>query len=169
MALPLSVYSNLALFPEAPRATVVERKLAAVVSASAEADLKANVERVNRVLDAIEVRDKVLAGYISSLQKQKAANAKRGEKIEDAVLLYMEDNGLKTLAGVRCSMRLQPAAAALVVLDEKLIPREFMSTPKAPPAAPDKVAIKKALGADESLVPADWGVKLVSKLSLVRK
>ena len=167
MALPQSVYANLTVVPPA-RPSIAARRAAALSEAQAETQLKENVERVNAILDRLEARDAVLAAMIAALQKQKAGLAKRAEKIEDAVLIYMEDAGLKTLAGIRSSLRAQPAAPSLVVVNESLIPRQYMKPAKPVPPTPDKVAIKAALAKDD-VSPAQWGCKLVSKISLIRK
>jgi hypothetical protein len=169
MSLPNSAYANLTLVPDAPKRSVRERKASALADASAESALKRIVERANDVLDALEAREVSLASQIKALQKRKAANAARIERIEDRALTLMQEAGLTTLAGVRCSWRSQPAAAALDIVDETLIPRSYFNTPKTPPATPDKVAIKKALAADDELDPAAWGCKLTSKISLIRK
>jgi Gp157 protein len=168
MALPAAAYSNLALFPASPKGGAA-RKLAAVQANDAELTLKRNVERANTLLDRLEAREAAFAAEIKAIQKRKTANAARIAKIEDSILGYMDEAGVQTLAGVRCSMRLQPAAASLVVVDQSLIPAEYLRTPKVPPAEPDKVLIKKALAANEDLDPAAWGCKLVSTISLIRK
>lgn len=168
MALPAAAYSNLALFPAAPKGGAA-RKAAASGRNDQEAQLKRNVERANSVLDRLEARQSEFAAQLKRLQKRKNATAARIEKIEDTILNYMDDEGLQLLTGIRCTMRAQPAAASLEVFDEKLIPKEYFRQPPAPPSAPDKVAIKAALAANEELAPSDWGCKLVSKISLVRR
>jgi hypothetical protein len=168
MALPQAVYSNLALFA-VPTKGVAARKLAAVSVNDEETKLKRNVERANALLDRLEAREAAFAAEIKAIQKRKTANAKRIEKIEDSILGYMDESGLQVLAGIRCSMRLQPAPASLEVFDASKIPAAYLRHPKTPPAEPDKIAIKKAFGENEELSPADWGCRLVSKISLLRK
>ena len=172
MPLPNSAYANLALVPlrasAAANATQTERAADIARDRERESTLKRVVERANDVLNTLDARSEQLARQIKQLQIRKAANCARIEKIEDAIVAGMDNAGLKILLGVRCSMRTQPAAAALEVIDESLIPREYMRDAKRPPAQPDKVAIKTALAKLDDVSPADWGCRLTSKISLIR-
>jgi hypothetical protein len=171
MAFPAAVYSNLALFPTALSKERRDSRKAAVPTGrnDEEAQLKRNIERANTVLDRLEARQSEQAAQMKRLQKRKNATCARIARIEDEILAYMDDERLTLVTGIRCTMRAQPAAASLEVIDQKLIPKEYFRQPAAPPSAPDKVAIKAALAANEDLAPADWGCKLVSKISLVRR
>lgn len=170
MALPVAAYSNLALFPSAPPKGRAARKAAVATGRNEEeAQLKRNIERANTVLDRLELREKEFAAQLKRLQKRKNATGARIARIEDEILSYMDEERLTLVTGIRCTMRAQPAAASLEVIDETLIPKEYFRQPAAPPSAPDKVAIKAALAANEDLAPGDWGCKLTSKISLVRR
>jgi hypothetical protein len=168
MPLPAAAYCNIALFPSAPKGGAA-RKAGAAGRNDQEAQIKRNVERANALLDKLEARQAEFAAELKRLQKRKNATAARIERIEDEILTYMDEQGVELLTGIRCTMRSQPAAAALEILDETKIPKEYFRQPPAPPNAPDKVAIKAALAKLPDMNPDDWGVKLKSKISLIRK
>lgn len=170
MSYGAAAYSNIALLPSAlPKRSAVERKRAAAESRNAEAHLKSKIEQANTILDRLEARAAAQAALLKAIAKRKAATLARIERIEDRILQDMEDAGVTELMGIRCKMRSQPAAAALDIVDETLIPRIYFNTPKAPPATVDKVAVKKALAADDELDPKAWGCRLTAKVSLIRK
>lgn len=172
MALPKHLYANLALVPDAipvPARGPVEVKRARVsADRETEAHVKRKVDQACRVLDKLEARERIFADFIKEVQRRKALTCAKISRIEDEILTRMQDAGLTTVAGLRNNMRSQPAAEALEVLDENLIPREYMRPPKPAAAAPDKVAIKRALAQLEDVTAADWGCKLTSKISLIR-
>jgi hypothetical protein len=168
-----AAYANLALVkkpaPSASHRSAAQRKSAAAGGREEEARLKAKVEQANSILDWLEIRAEAQGLAMKALAKRKAATLARIARIEDAILTKMDEAGLKVVTGLRCSMRSQPAPESLEVLDESLIPREYMRDPKRPPASPDKVALKNAFAANDELVPKDWGCKLTSKISLLRR
>ena len=165
-----AAFANIALVaPSALKRSAADRKLDAVSGRQSETRLKQKVDQANTILDRLEARSAELAQLIKALQKRKAATAAKSERLEDAILTMMDSAGIKTITGLRCSMSSRPSAEALEIQDESLIPRIYFNTPKTPPATPDKVAIKKALGQSEDLDPAVWGCKLTSKVSLIRK
>jgi uncharacterized coiled-coil protein SlyX len=165
-----AAYANIALVPERAikRSAVAQRAAAAQVNA-AEARLKTAVDRANRLLDKLEERAAAQAAAIKELSKRKAATLARVARIEGEILKRMDEAALTVVTGTRCSMRSQPAAASLVVLDESLIPAEYMRTPKPGAPTPDKTSIKKALEANDDLDPAAWGCRLSTTISLIRK
>ena len=148
--------------------SAVQQRAAARSAALAESHIKAKVEQANRVLDALEAREKALAKAIKALDRQKKATVKRLEKIEDAILTWMEESQLKSVEGIRVTFRAQTAAPALVIDDVSKVPAAFMRQPPVPPLEPDKIAIKAALAANEDLTPDAFGARLVSKVSLIR-
>jgi hypothetical protein len=169
MPLPVSAYANLTLVhSNKPSTGAAARKAAAREGNAAEARLKRKVEQANRVLDALEARQERIALEIKHLQRVKAAAAARYEKIEDAVIEYMEDAQVTVLAGIRTKMRTQPTPEALDVYNLKLVPVEYLRQPKTPPKEPDKVALKKAINEAVEFDPATWGCKLTSRTTLVR-
>lgn len=166
---PAKAFSNIALVPP----SVAKRSAAALrVPAKAreeQARLKVKVEQANTILDRLELRAVQQNAAQKELAKRKAATLARIVRIEDAILQEMHDAGLDKVFGIRCTMRSQPAPASLEVVNSLLIPKQYMVPPKPAPASPDKVAIKKALAADDDLDPAAWGVKLNTTISLIRK
>lgn len=170
LRVPASAYSNIALVPPSvsKRSTAVLRA-ASEQARETEARLKRKVEQANTILDRLEARAVTQAAAQRELAKRKAATLARIERIEDAILTEMHNAGLEKISGLRCTMRSQPAAASLEIVNSLLIPKQYMVPPKPAPASPDKVAIKKALAADDELDPAAWGVKLSTTISLIRK
>lgn len=169
-SIPEAAYANVGLFAvPSTRKGAGALKSEAVAARSSESLGKRKVEQVNTVLGKLEAREAELGALIKGLQKRKNATCARIARIEDAVLAYMDDSGVEVLTGVRCSLRMQTAAAALDVFDASLLPAKFFRIP--PPAAkqPDKVAIKAALAADVDQLPADWGCKFSSKVCLIRR
>jgi hypothetical protein len=167
-----AAYANLTLVKpavSAPLRSSAQRKSAAAGGREDEARIKAKVEQANGILDWLEARAEAQAQAMKAMAKRKAATLARIARIEDGILTRMDEAALKLITGLRCSMRSQPSPEALEVVDETKIPREYMRDPKRPPAAPDKVAIKAAFAGNDELVPADWGCKLTSRISLIRK
>jgi len=164
-----AAYSNLALLmPVSPKGAAV-RKAAARKQTDAETRFKVKVDQCNRVLDALEAQDQRLAQHIKEYQQRRSAIASRIDRIHDAALEYMADAGVEKLTGIRTSLQSRLAPPSLEIVDQVLIPREYLRQPKTPPPAPDKVAIKSALASREDVQPADWGCKLLSKITLLRK
>jgi Gp157 protein len=165
----VAVYSNLALVNPVSLKGAAVRKATARVQDEAEARFKAKVDQCNRVLDALEELDQRLAKQIKEYQRRRSALASRIDRIQDAALEYMAAAGVEKLTGIRTSLQSRLAPPSLEVVDQTLIPREYLRQPKTPPPAPNKAAIKDALAAREDVQPADWGCKLLSKITLLRK
>lgn len=163
-----ALYANLTAVPPTLK-TAVARRAAARSEAQAEAHIKTKVEQANGVLDRLEERVQAVAVASKALDQKKRLLARRIERITDAILQEMQDAQLTKVDGIRCSFSARPAAAALEVVDQTKLPAEFLRQPKTPPAEPDKLAIKAALAANDELLPGDWGCKLTSKISLIRK
>ena len=169
MALPETVYCNLAPVHATPQKGAAARKAAVPRAVDAEKRLKTKVDQCNRVLDALDSMDERLAMQIRDCQRRRSAIAAHIERIEDTALAYMAASGLDRLTGNRTSLEVRLAPASLEILDPTLVPSEYLRQPKTPPPAPDKIAIKQALAVREDVHPADWGCKLQSKVLLTRK
>lgn len=118
--------------------------------------------------NSLELREKRL-GYVAIIKaKQAIYEARMGavasiklladrdmeaiERLEAALFASMQATGDKDLVGVEFEAHIKGKPAAVVISDESKVPALYMRTPPAPPApkaAPDKVAIKKALLAGE--------------------
>jgi hypothetical protein len=161
-------YANLARFPTLAKGAAA-RKAAAATEALAEARLKAKVDQANRVLDALAVRQERFVNRAKDWTQQAKLAAAASARLEDAILRYMDEQGLAQLAGTRTSLRAQPTPAALEVCDATLIPAPYWRQPKTPPREPDKVALKKAIAETADLDPAAWGCRLTTRDTLVRQ
>ena len=169
MALPETVYCNLALVHSAQRKGAAARKAAVPGETHAEKRLKSKVDQCNRVLDALDALNQHLAIEIRDCQRRRSEIAARIERIEDTALASMAAAGFDRLTGNRTSLEVRLAPASLEIMDETRVPGEYLREPKTPPPAPDKIAIKQALAAREDVHPADWGCRLQSKVLLIRK
>lgn len=123
---------------------------------------KQAIDRANAVLDRLEARRAAYKTQIAELRKRDEMAAARMDNIEDQVLTRMEHAKLTAAAGFHVTFSARPAPVALEVLDESLIPREYIREKIV--AAPDKTAIKKAIAAGADVA----GVRLTQKISLVR-
>ena len=133
----------------------------------AELETKKKIDRATFLVDRLEVRAKQIGREIARLQKRKATACARISLIKDRILTEMNKANLKKIDGFETAYRLQPCGTpSLEVFDEKLVPSEYMRETVL--TAPDKNAIKDALAADPERVPADWGCKLTTTISLIR-
>lgn len=123
---------------------------------------KQAIDRANGILDALEARRAIYKAQTAALKKRDELAAARIDHIEDAILTWMEQAKLTAAAGFHVTFTARPAPAALDVLDESLIPDDYIREKTV--TAPDKVAIKRALAAGEEIA----GVRLTQKISLVR-
>jgi hypothetical protein len=172
----MSIANNPKLFAVVPRsaprpaAAPKHTSLAdARASRQAESDLKEAIDRAASLLDRLDERAEACAAQIAYWQKRKAFAENRSERLEEEILTRMDAANLSVAPGIRRQLTASICPASLQVLDQKLIPPEYMRSPKAPASAPDKNAIKAAFAQNDELVPANWGCRLVSQISLVRK
>lgn len=90
-----------------------------------------------------------LVGQIKDAEKQMAERRKaiesRAASLSAYLLANMQHAGVTTIETPCFALRVKNNPAAVAIDDERMIPAEFMRQPVAPPAAPDKTAIKAAL------------------------
>jgi Siphovirus Gp157 len=165
MPLPKHLFSNLAV---ARPACVTPIRAEVKAERDREAVLRTKIDRVHRLLSALEARAAACDLAIKQAQARKKAACARAERIEDRVLLLMQDAGLKEVAGRHVTLMSREAGVPKLIVDnEALIPSEYMRQPKPPKPAPDALAIKAALDSDPDLMIP--GVHLAQTVSLIRK
>lgn len=89
----------------------------------------------------------------------------RGDALRAYTLRAMQECGIREISTDEWGAKITKTPLAVKIEDQAAIPAQYMRTPEAPPPAPDKTAIKKAIQAGES-VP---GCSLVSGFRLAVK
>ncbi len=138
--------------PRRKTAELPEQKLAELKGKKA-------VDRASKILDRLEGRIEAYDVEIKRLQKRKALAHTRWERVQDECLERMIGAGLDKADAFEVTF----SPAALEVLDESLIPDEYIREKITTSA--DKIAIKAALARGLEIA----GVRLTQKLSLIRK
>jgi restriction endonuclease S subunit len=91
----------------------------------------------------------LLDGAIKELQARKKAMQSRYESLKDYLLFNMKAHGVSEISAndmtFTAKIKLNPPS--VIVEDESLIPKDYMTTPVPPPPAPDKQMIKAAFNA----------------------
>ncbi len=153
---------HMAIVPVRSR-VVAEIKAQAAHEREREKREKSKVDQLNRVMDALELREKSLARQIARLQRRKAETCARIERVERATVRHIERCGVTRFDGFRSSLCVRPATPAVDITNEALIPDRFFKVETV--AKPVKALIKAALQTGEE-VP---GVRLVQGMSLIRQ
>ncbi len=127
------------------------------------ADLELDAQTVKDTLDAMGgelelkacatamvVRNmEALAAQIKDAEKVMADRRKAIESRAASLSAYLLANmayaGIQSIDTPHFAIRLKANPPSVQIEDDRLIPAEFMRQPAAPPAAPDKAAIKVAL------------------------
>lgn len=138
-------------------------------NAEAQTAAKRRIDQVARVCDALEARESQLKERAAAILRRAQRSADRLARIEADMCREMSRAGVTLLDGVTRQLRTQDAPPAMEVWNEKLVPTDYMRTPKTPPSAPDKVALKKAFADHPELDPELYGCRLSRRLILIRK
>jgi len=168
--LPVNLYANVVTLPSvASRPTALARKLAGDINRDTERKQKQLVDRLAIALDRIEEAQERLKIRANALTKRANRFGERAELLERLIVLEMQEADVTQLAGNARTLKTQLAPFALEVVDEKLIPADYMRAPKPGKPAPSKDALKQAFLADEKLDPELYGCKLTRRTLLVRQ
>lgn len=135
----------------------------------AQTEAKRRIDQVARVCDALEARESQLKDRAAAILRRAQRAADRLARIEADMCREMSRAGVTLLDGVTRQLRTQDAPPAMEVWNEKLVPTDYMRTPKTPTSAPDKVALKKAFADHPELDPELYGCRLSRKPLLVRR
>lgn len=127
------------------------------------------VDRLAKVLERTEERALRFKAEAQRLAIRAERATARATAIEERIIATMDANRVTLVDGVERQFLTQLAPPALEVFDEKLVPADYMRTPKAAKAAPDRNALKAAFARDEALDPFDFGCKLTRRTLLVRR
>lgn len=106
------------------------------------------------VLQAIADFDALCAGIeqrLADLKARKERISHRSERLRDMLLSAMIATGRNKLTLPDATVSVAKSAKSVIVLNPDIIPPGYMVTPPAPPAKPDKKAIKAALDAGETV------------------
>jgi len=164
MSLKPALHPKLYAVPPSDNGAPLKKRGRAEIRAArnAEARVKDAIDRAANVLDRLEARAEEFARQMALLEQRKRAALQRAERIKEEIIERMDAANVSFAPGVERHFKCSPNPVSVKVLDEKLIPAEFMRTPKAPAAAPDKRAIAAALEAGKPVA----GCQLVQNISL---
>jgi Siphovirus Gp157 len=118
------------------------------------------------VLAAFEAAEMAAAAEMKRLAARKDRLVRQRERLEGYVIGVLTAAGVKKFDGFTSTLTAQANPASVVIEVAAMLPAEFLRQPKPmpPDPAPDKVAIKAALGRGE-FVP---GCRLAQTVRLVR-
>lgn len=125
--------------------------------------IKGKIDQANAIMDALELRQAALQKQIVALQKRKARACARYERIEQGALREMAAIGRIQLDGFHTTLTSRPATPAVCIVDETVIPEEFLKIEEK--RTPVKALIKAALDAGRFVA----GVSLAQTISLIRR
>jgi Siphovirus Gp157 len=139
----------------------LERELNAAIAGTRE-----KIDRTASVLAAFEAGELAAASEIKRLVARKDRLARQRERLESYVISVLATAGVKKFDGFTSTLTARANPVSVVIEVPAMLPAEFLRLPKPvpPDPAPDKVAIKAALGRGE-FVP---GCRLAQTMRLVR-
>lgn len=126
---------------------------------------QAKAQGIVMVSRCAEMNNPAIDAEITRLQALKVRNSKIAQGPLDYLLTSMQAAGIEKIECPLFKISIRKNPPAVEVLDQSVIPQEFMVTPEPKPvfAAPDKAAIKRLLVAGH-IVP---GVQLTQSVRLV--
>ncbi len=116
------------------------------------------IKNMEALPDAIKAEEKRLADRRKSIEK-------RVDSIKNWLFINMQHAGITKIESPVFTVALQNNPASVDIYDPSLIPADYLRVPEAPPPAPDKALIKKAIS-DGYEVP---GARLQNTQRLVIK
>jgi len=140
---------------------VLERELSAAIAGTRE-----KIDRTASVLAAFEAGELAAAAEMKRLATRKDRLARQRERLEGYVIGVLAAAGVKKFDGFTSTLTARANPVSVVIDVAAVLPAEFLRLPKPvpPDPAPDKIAIKAALGRGE-FVP---GCRLAQTMRLVR-
>lgn len=102
---------------------------------------------IEMVARTMEMHTPAIDAEIARLTALKKQREKAAAGLRAYLLNNMQSAGIEKIESPLFKIKLQNNPPAVEVFEPGLVPAEFMKTPEAPPAAPDKTAIKGALKA----------------------
>jgi hypothetical protein len=168
MPLPKRLFTSPALAHAIAQAVLPANVVPIREQRNAESDqmaiLKTKIDRVHRLLSALEERAAACDRQVKRAQARKKATTAKAERVEERVLKLMQHADLAEVIGHSHTLtRRACGVPKLVVDDEAQIPPEYMRETLI--SEPDKLQIKAALAKDLPIA----GVHLEQTVSLIRK
>ena len=122
------------------------------------------IDNTLKVVAQFEMEASKLKETEQALAERRKAKENESKRLRDYIAIQMQKAGLKKLEGEvhRVSVR---ETESVQIDAMAVIPTQYMVDKPAPPPAPDKVALRKAIKAGETFE----GVELVSKPSITIK
>ncbi len=121
-------------------------------------------DNIHRFLVHCETQAGMAAAEIKRLQERKARFERAAEHLERYTVSVMEQRGLQRLEGETCTLSLRKAPDSVRIVDESVIPAEFVTVKTV--TQPDKRAIGKAIKGGREVPGADL---MMGGNALVRK
>jgi len=130
------------------------------------AGMREKIDRTASVLAAFEAAELAAGAEMKRLGARKDRFARQRERLEGYVVGVLAAAGVKKLDGFTSTLTARANPVSVVIDVAAVLPAEFLRLPKpvVPDPAPDKGAIKAALGRGE-FVP---GCRLAQTMRLVR-
>ena len=122
------------------------------------------VDRVAETLAYFEIAQLAAAREIDRLEKRKTHFERAQARLEGYVISVIETSKFPKLEGHTATLATRTNPPSLVIADGTVLPERFMRQPEAPPAVPDKGAIKTSLKTGAAIE----GCSLQSTVRLVR-
>lgn len=117
-----------------------------VAAIGAEEKLESYVQVLRSLSADIDAHAKEKERHIKAM----AQLTKNMERLESSIKAFMVASGQTKANAGTFKLSLRPSKSTMID-DASLIPAKFMKQPEAPPAKPDKAAIKAAIEAGESV------------------
>jgi hypothetical protein len=112
-----------------------------------------------------EEAEQAIEVQIARLRSRKERISAARERMQDSVLEVMEVMEMKSLQGELYSLVAAKNPSSVEIVDDMLIPPEFLQPPSPSPLRPDKSAIKKALKSGQE-VPGARLVEAKTRLEI---
>lgn len=125
-------------------------------------DITTKAQGIECVARTLEMNSPYRQAEIKRLQALDAADLKKAQALREYLKINMQACGITNINSPLFNIRLRDNPPAVDVFEPGLVPVEFMTVPKAPAPAPDKLAIKAALKAGINV----QGCRLVQGVSL---
>ena len=118
-------------------------------------EIEAKAISVAAVVRNLEVHADLIRDAAKQLSERAARADKRAESIKAYLLFHLQATGITKVTAPEFTVTVRNNPESVRIADDAELPAEFLVQPPAPPARPDKTAIKAALKTGRD-VPGCW-------------